>query len=501
MKTTGTNWSISVSNNQLQTSQRFFNRFWNSPTLMTWGSFITRSLSLIIVLPLILTRLSTEEIALWYIFNTIIGLQLLADVGFSPTFSRVIAYGIGGLSTHELKNFCNIKKSPSPREPNWETIEKICSTMQAIYLRLTTISIILLATLGTWALIKPISTIADVTSGWIAWGVILLTSTATLLGNTYNSYLQGVNQIALLRRWETLTSLGAIGTCFLVLLLGGDLLELVIANQSWLVLNILRNRWLCRKIENCRFRQFSYKKIDPIVFEAVWSSAWRSGLGAFMSYGLFQLSGIIYAQVGTASVVASYLLALRLIQMVSQFSQAPFYSKLPVLAKLRSEGNLEQQVSVAKRGMVLAYWTYVAGFIGLGIFATPLLKLIGSNAEFVSPLLWGLMGLGIFAERYGAMHINLYSTTNHIINHIANGVSGVIYLVVSLTLFQQFGVYAFPVGTLAGYLGFYCWYSAIHSYRAFGLKFWEFERLAMLKPLAVVVIYFIGTLLTSKNLV
>ena len=481
--------------------KKSIDRVWNSPTLMTWGSFLTRSLSLVIVLPLILTRLSTSEIALWYLFSTIIGLQMLADVGFSPTFSRVIAYGMGGLNTFDIKDLRTIRQSPSLSEPNWETIEKICSTMGAVYLRLTVISIFLLATLGTCALWKPISTIADITSGWIAWSIILLASTVTLLGNTYSAYLQGVNQIALLRRWEILTSLGAIGTSFIVLLLGGGLLGLVIANQGWLVFNIFRNRWLCAKIKGGRFQQFTHKEIDPIVFEAVWPSAWRSGLGVFMSYGLVQISGVIYAQFGSASGVASYLLALKLMQTISQFSQAPFYSKLPLLAKLRSEGNLEQQVNVAKRGMLLAYWTYVAGFIGLGVFVTPLLRLIGSNAEFVSPLLWGIMGLSMFAERYGAMHIQLYSTTNHIIWHIANGVSGVIYLVVVLALFKQIGVYAFPVGTLAGYLGFYSWYSARHSYRAFGLRFWEFERSAMLIPLLVMLIYLTETLFTIKNLV
>ena len=468
---------------------------------MTWSSFLARSLSLVVVLPLILTRLTTEEIALWYLLSTIIGLQMLADVGFSPTFSRVIAYGVGGLNTSELKDLRNIKLSASPRGSNWETIEKICSTMRVVYLRLTFISIFLLASLGTWSLVKPISTIANQTEGWLAWGVILLASTFTLVGNSYNSYLQGVNQIALLRRWQTLTSLAAIITSFLVLLLDGGLLGLVIANQGWLILNVLRNRWLCTTVENGHFQRFNQKKIDPIVFEAVWSSAWRSGLGVFMTYGLVQLSGIIYAQVGSSAEVASYLLALRLMQMVSQFSQAPFYSKLPLLAKLRSEGNLKQQVLVAKRGMLLAYWSYVAGFIGLGILATPLLNLMGSNAEFVSPLLWSLMGLGIFAERYGAMHLQLYSTTNHIIWHIVTGVYGSIYLIVSLALFKHIGVYAFPLGSLAGYLGFYCWYSAMHSYRAFGLKFWDFERLAMLKPLAVMVTYLIANLSTAKNLI
>jgi O-antigen/teichoic acid export membrane protein len=381
--------------------------------------------------------------------------------------------------------FClrNFKKSSPLAEANWETIEKICSTMRAIYLRLAFVSIFLLTTIGTWAMLRPISKIADVRVGWVAWALILLTSGFTLLGNSYSSYLQGLNQIALLRRWEILTSLGAIGTSLIVLLAGGGLLGLVIANQGWLTLNIFRNYWLCSKVEGGRFHKFSGQKIDVVVFEAVWPCAWRSVLGTFMGYGLVQLSGVIYAQFGTSSGVGSYLLALRLIQMISQLSQAPFYSKLPLLARLRSEGNLEKQIQVAKWGMTLAYWTYVAGFIGLGLLATPLLSLIGSNVEFVSPLLWGTMGLSMFAERYGAMHINLYSTTNHIINHIANGVAGIIYLVVALALFKQIGVYAFPIGTFAGYLGFYCWYAAMHSYRAFGLNFWDFEKFVMIPPL------------------
>ena len=150
--------------------------------------------------------------------------------------------------------------------------------------------------------------------------------------------------------------------------------------------------------------------------------------------------------------------------------------------------------------MALAYWTYVAGFIGLGLFATPLLKLIGSNAEFVPPLLWGIMGLSMFAERYGAMHIQLYSTTNHIIWHIANGVSGIIYFVVSLALFQKIGVYAFPLGTLVAYLSFYSWYSSIHSYRAFGLNFWLFERSTAFYPFITMIVYFCSSIVLENHL-
>ena len=64
---------------------KLLQKIWSSPTLMTWGSFATNSLSLVVVLPLILIKLNTEEIVVWYLFSTIIGLQILVDLGFDSS--------------------------------------------------------------------------------------------------------------------------------------------------------------------------------------------------------------------------------------------------------------------------------------------------------------------------------------------------------------------------------------------------------------------------------
>jgi O-antigen/teichoic acid export membrane protein len=469
--------------------KNIFNLSWHSPTLMTWGSFLTRLFGFALVLPLLLTRFSTEEIALWYLFSTIIGLQLLADVGFSSTFIRVIAYAMGGASIHNLKDYSVNRTVKNTGQPNWETMEQVVATMKPIYLRLSIISFGLLAIFGTWSLLRPISVCGNTTMAWVAWGIVLITTTIAVGGNLYSSYLQGVNQIALLRRWEIFTSSGATIVNLSVLILDGNLAALIIANQSWVIINILINRRLCYKVERGQFTKFTVNKADKIVFDSVWPSAWRTGLGAIMSYGLVQISGVIYAQFGSIPQVASYLLALRLIQVVSQLSQAPFYTRLPLLAQLRSQGDLSEQVRVAKNGMILAYWTFVAGFLLLAVFATPLLDFIHSNADFVNPSLWAILGLAVFIERYGAMHIQLYSTTNKIINHIANGISGIIFLVFSWILFEKIGVYAFPVSMLVSYLGFYSWYSAKHSYNEFDLHFWSFEKTTMFAPGLLLVLY------------
>jgi len=97
--------------------------------------------------------------------------------------------------------------------------------------------------------------------------------------------------------------------------------------------------------------------------------------------------------------------------------------------------------------------------------------------------------IGIFLERYGAMHIQLYSTSNHIIWHLANGIAGVLMVVISVVLFPLLDVLAFPLSILGGYLGFYSWYAALHSYKEFKLSFWSFEKNVMLLPLSVALIY------------
>jgi len=460
-------------------------RAWNSPTIMTWLSFLVRSLSLIIVLPLILIRFSTEEIALWYLFITIIGLQMFVDMGLSPTFSRVISYAMGGADVNDLKS----PKNKNNGKANWESIECISSEMRRIYSSISWFWTVLLSTAGTALLVIPISQVQDTALAWSAWVVILIVSTIVIKGNIFISYLQGINQIAIFRRWEAITSFGGIIASILVLVFDGNLLGMVIANQGFVLVSIYINRRLSRILEDGHFKNFSIKGKNNKVFDAVWPSAWRSGIGVILTAGLMQLSGIMYAQFGSSAEIATYLLGLRLIITVSSFSQAPFYSKLPLLSRLYAEGKKDELIKISQRGMMLSHWVYVIGFIIIGVAGEKLLILIESNADFPSHLLWILLGIGFFAERYGAMHLQLYSITNQIIWHTVAVWTGLILLIVSVSLLPRYDYLSFAIAKIAAYFGFYSWYCARHSYRKFGMSFLQYESKTTLLPTLVLVVF------------
>lgn len=469
--------------------QLLFVHLWNSPTCMTWGSYFARSLNLILVLPILLRLFSSEEIALWLIFTTIISLQAIFDIGLTPTFSRVIAYAMAGAEIDDLKIMKGKGETKSNYLPNWKTIESICSNMQICFLILSFIVFLCLITLGTFSVMKPIAVAGGSRSLWIAWWIIVVASSIILFGYKYFSYLQGLNHIALLRRWEILTSLGSTFTICFVLFLGGRILEVVAAHQAWRVLNVLINSFLAAKVNNAKYRTFKTKQFNDKVFDAIWPSAWRSGLGIFLTRGTIYASGLVYAQLGNTTDIASFLLGLNLIYKLRDFSNAPFYTKLPVLNRLKASNNEKILLKTAQRGMFLSHLTFVVGFIALGLFGRQFLNIIHSNVEFPSDMLWFLLGFALLIQKYGAMHLHLYSTTNHIIWHKANFIFGVIYIAFSILLYKSFSFYAFPISMVIGFLFFYSWYSAFHSYKEFRLDFWIFEKRVLPIPLAMLILF------------
>jgi O-antigen/teichoic acid export membrane protein len=438
---------------------------------------------LVILTPLILTRFSAEDIVVWYVFASILSMQVVADMGFGTSFSRILSYAYGGATS--LPSAGKTMEWASAKDPNWELIAVIRRAMQRIYQRVSLGFLVVMLGLGTWAVYHPIQESSTPERTWIAWLVILGASSVGLWGNQFSACMIGLDKIALQRRWEAVLSLLGLGLSIATVLLHGDLLVLILISQSWTLVNVALNRWLCRQVTKECPNPLRKEKPLSEVTTIVWSSAWRSGLGVAMSQGLIQVSGIMVAQLSSPGTAGSYLLAMRLVQSISQFSQAPFYSKLPRLASLYAQGEHAKLIRVAKNGMRLSYWVFATGCIGLGLVASWLLEKIGSNVDFVDPWFWVALCFAYYIERYGAMHIQLYSITNHIVWHVANMASGTIFLLFSIGAYPFLKDYAFPLGMLAGNLGFYSWFSAMYSYRTFDLTFKRFEWDTSLPPLLV----------------
>lgn len=466
---------------------RLVQRAWTSPTLTTWASFLTRSLNLLVILPLAVDRLSAAEVQIWQMVLSVGIMLMFLDLGLSPTFTRFFA-----------RSVVTAGEAGSRGATDYGRVEQTWRTMFFIYgwaARLGGLPVLLI---GWLALKLPISDLEQPAEGWWALGAVALTSPLGFLALGYTAFLQGLNHVALVRRWEALFGLGAVATNLGVLMLGGGLLELVVATQVWTVLAVLRNRMLAFRVDQGRARQFGKAMWIRSAWAEAWPAVWRSGVGVVLTSGFIQASGLLYAQFGRAAEVAAYLLALRYLTAISQFAQAPFYSRIPALARLQAQGDTPRLLALAERGMRLSHLTFAAAATTAAYVLPWVFTQVEGEVAFVSPSLWWLFVFAIFLERFGAMHLQLYSTTNHIVWHKAGGWSGAIIITVSLLSIRHLGAYAVPIGMVVAYAGFYCWYCAMKSYREFQIPILRFELRTTGLPLVILLLGALGNLLPGN---
>lgn len=475
--------------------KKVFDRLWHSPTFTTWGSLSMRLASALIILPIVLVRFPSAEVVVWQLFSSFFVLALLLDIGLSATFSRMIAFARGGASVSEMKDMRSTKERAQGDRTD-ETLS-IVETLRWITPRMALVTFTLLAVFGTAALQKPMAGVSNVGLGWFAWFVVLCSSGISFWGIAYTATLQGMNSIAPLRRLEVAIGLLQILSSILTLLFGGELFLLVLVFQFWTVIGVLATRWLLRKRHPELLATAAL--LHREIFKVMWPASWRAGLGHLMGGGIVQLSGVIYSQFGNPQEVAAYLVALRAVTVISGFSQAPFYSKLPRLAELQASGSRSEQRVLAQRGMRVAHWVFVLGAVTAGFMVGPVLAAIGSKTPFVSGGVWTLMVFAFFMERFGAMHLQWYSLTNHIVWHIANGVTGVIMILIAVFSYPWVGQYSFPLAMLIAYTVFYSVYTVRLSYRCFGLSLYSFESKAMLPAIVALFAGSIGALLMHRH--
>lgn len=454
--------------------KRFFTKLWHSPTFTTWGSFSVSFLGLLLVTPLVLTKFSVEVLAVWFLYATIIGFIQLADFGFSPTFVRLTAFTMAGAT--DLRDFRDSKNKGSGK-PNWKVMEKLYGNMGYIYIFTAIFVFFLASTFGTWILEKPISYTNNAEELYLAWYIIVAGLTLSFYGRKFQAILQGMNYIALVNRINIFFGLIGIGASFLVLILDGTILQLVMVQQFFSVLGAIRGWLILRNIEQKRFRKFKIFSFDKQVFEAAWSPAWRSAIGIAGSTGTTQATGLIYSQIGDSESLAIYLFALKLMMISSDISRAPFYSKTPIFAKLRSEGKIEE----------LAVRTAIAMFKSLSVFLVitslalilgPIfLEYIGSNVKFIDTPIWLLMMLVMFLERHHGMHAQIYSTTNHIPFYIPILVTSVINISLAVSLVSNIGIWAFPIAHGISNLLINNWWNVKISLASLNLSLFEYYRM------------------------
>ncbi|MDI9880064.1 lipopolysaccharide biosynthesis protein [Flectobacillus longus] len=458
-------------------------RILNSPTLMTWASFGSKSLIIVLITPLILKKYDTHDVNFWYFVSLWLTFLTLFDGGFGATFVRMIAYRLNIFNN--IGNVLDISYQLN-----------IYQLMTSVYKILCLIAFIILSTVGSFLIKDTVNHTHNPILSWITWWVFCLSFVLQLWGNVYLNLLQGANRVALVRRWDAIFNItNTIIISLVLLFIKCDIGYIILLNQFWLIVAVLRNYFLTNNIVfSLKSKVIGIENVnyDGVDKHQVLSSAIKSGVGILFSQGIIQASAFILQQVVDPRILSSYLISLNLLQNIRTFTQAPFYSRIPIYSMLYKDSNIIKLREETQKSTRLVYLLFTFSIVFFYFFSNDIFLFLGTKSKFISLDTWLLLGIAFLIERFGAMHLQIYSTSNHIIWHYLNGISGTILLLSSFLLYPTLGINAFPVGMIIGYLACYSWYAPFKSYQLMNTQFIKYEYSGFLPSLLVLLILLIN---------
>lgn len=225
-----------------------FLRAWNSSTFTTWGNFLSSTLKLVIITPLILTKLGVDGIAFWYLLMTVHSLSMVLDFGLLPTLSRLISYAFGG--SNNLRNAGTSSKSEFD-EPNWKLIKEVFDNTRILYLFVTVLFLIVLSGIGLFVISDFINKIeSGPYNYWLCYNIFSVSLIINFFSKSYEAVLIGVNKVSLNNRWTILLNIINVLLMFIFLIQGFKLVALTSIILLISVFNLLRSYILVKRLNN-----------------------------------------------------------------------------------------------------------------------------------------------------------------------------------------------------------------------------------------------------------
>lgn len=412
---------------------RWLKNLWDSPTLMSWFNKVASSLRMLFLLPLILVYFNEVEVASWLLFSSIIFFSDILNEQASLIISRMIAAAYGGAT--DLKVITSDRKPETISEANWPLISHLYGSLGVFNFFLGLAGLVIALLIGLFSLQPLLHGYSEANFIWYSLFVFLTGQFLVHAFQRYTSMIRGCNKVALSSRWEALFSVLATIIGAIILIFDGGILPLAIAMQSVLVARIFCKYKLMKLFAISSDLNFNAWNFDRTLWPLVFTPFWKSLLRAFSVNGVSKVSIILLARNLEAAYLAKFLLSLRLLDLVDQFSIVPLSSHVPRFSKLLAGNKINELrkefVSAFKLSVILE----VFGLVFIIYFGAKILSLVTANTSLLEPDKLVILSGGFL----------LWSLTKRsfMITIIGNNIIAVKRLLVSMVL--SFGILAWVI--------------------------------------------------------
>lgn len=449
----------------------FWDRFRNSAVAWSWALNGLRLSLGLILLPLVLRKLSTAELGMYYVFLSLAAISNLIDFGFAPTIARFVSYAMGGAESIQAQG---VAKPGASTTPNYRLLWDLLHTTRTLYRFLTLALLLVLATWGTYVVELRIHETASPALTRLAWAATIIGALWDIYSNWWETFLRNMNQVTTATRIAVLATTIRLVLAAVLLVCGWGLLSLPIGT---LVGGVLQRSLARRKCLALLAGCPEPERADiGKNLRILWPNTWRVGVQCVGSYLTVNANTAICLQVLGLGANASYGLSNQLLGITSGMVGVWTMVKWPIVGQYYAKHDYAAIQSVLRR----RYWLQNLSFLAVAGFlivcGPALLERFGSGKQILPAAWFALLALNSFLE----LQFNFWGTAILLGNrfpYLWHSVgANLLSLILSLILIHKtsLGLRALVLGPLVAGCLYNYWYWALYGARSLGTTFFQF---------------------------
>ena len=413
----------------------------------------------LLLLPLVLRKLSTEELGMYYVFLSQVALAPVIDFGFSPTILRFVSYAMGGAETIQAHG---VSKSTGSG-PNFGLLWQLFFTTRALYRVMALVVLVILGIWGTYIVELRIHETPSPNVARVAWLITLIATVFNVYSSWAPVFLRGMDDVLTSVRITVLASVVRFVLAVGLLLAGAGLMSLPLGDLTGsLIQQIIARRTCLRRLRG----QPTPGKVDVWqTLRTMWPNSWRLGLLSLGGYFTVNANTAICLSVLGLAANARYGLSIQLLGVIGGMAGVWTQVKWQVIGQQRARHDYAAIQRTLWPRMWLQYLTFLAMAAGLLLLGPLLLQLLGSGKQLL-PLPWlALLAFSSFLETQVSIWGMLISTENRIPFLWPSVAANLLSFALSLTLIHttSLGLGAFVLAPLVAHSLFNNWYWPLHA--------------------------------------
>jgi len=435
-------------------------RITNKDVAWSYAAQIFQYGSGLFILPIVLNKLSSNELGVWYVFLAATALINLLDFGFSPIIMRNVSYILSGSKKLEKEG---VNSNETDGHIDFLLLYTLIKTSRVLYGIIALISFLILSSIGTFYIHGLLDKFSLALSRkiMIAWGIYLV---GTII-NSYFAYfsplLQGRGQIKEASKVAVASKITYVIFSYLLLFLGYGLIAIATCYLlSSLVNRYLSYRYFFDKELLMEFENFAGRKIKiNETFKIIWFNASKLGLNAIGAFLILRANTILCSSFLGLGVTAEYGLSLQIFSILSSFSLIFFNTYIPLFNQDRFYKNKDKLKERFALANFIGLAFFLVGFISVIMFGNSLLIIIGSHTRFLNTKFNFVLGVYLFLNMQHGIAATFITTNNEVPFVKATLLSGAVIILLSFLLlkFTNLGAWSIILPPLAVGLAYNNW--------------------------------------------